>query len=146
MGNQNKFSALNMNTKNTGGNKSGSKNSPMNNSANAKKTVPAKMSKDLKVETATASSKETTASATAGSLLPGHDGEVDANTVKRIIAAHNEYYGNDLIDEVCFFTPLPLLLTLPSTTSLSSSASSSLLIAFSSLFQLFYALFRSLTS
>jgi translation initiation factor 4G len=106
--NINKFSALNVNTKTTGssrGGGGGSKNSPMTTaSGNIKKTVPAKTTKDLKIDTKSSSSSSSSSSSpqtdSSAALLPGHDGEVDAITVKRIIAAFNEYYGNDLIDEL----------------------------------------------
>lgn len=91
MGNQNKFSALNSTSK------SGMKSGGKTVIANAKKTVPAKVGKDLVVDTARSAPAAASAAVT---QLPGHDGEVDANTVKRIIAAHVEYYGNDLIDEI----------------------------------------------
>ena len=55
--NMNKFSALN--TKNRGGGNS-NRQSPMANSSSVKKTVPAKVGKDLKVETVNTTAKEQT--------------------------------------------------------------------------------------
>jgi translation initiation factor 4G len=84
--NNNKFSALN-----------NAKNGTKGVSA-IKKTVPGKIAKEDKSEIKRTESPQPNEESIA--LLPGHDGEVDENTLKRINAAFNEYYGNDMVDEI----------------------------------------------
>lgn len=95
--NVNKFSALNINTRSSGSVRGGSKNTPSNSSSSSssKRSTSSKLQVDT-ASSAAPSPKESPAV----TLLPGHDGEVDANTTRRIIAAHDEYYGNLIEDEI----------------------------------------------
>jgi hypothetical protein len=87
--NVNKFSALHSG-------KQGSKNNP-----SVKKTVPGKVAKsDTDDRKKTESPPPLKDESDDEILLPGHDGNVDDNTLKRINAAFNEYYSNDMIDEI----------------------------------------------
>lgn len=96
--NSNKFSALNINTRQSGagaGKSAGDKNSPAN--SGPKKAAAA--SSKLQVDT-TSSTESPKNSVKSDVLLPGYDGEVDANTTRRIVAAFDEYYGNLIEDEI----------------------------------------------
>lgn len=90
----NKFSALHVSSGTRSSRdspKSQKSSSSSTSSTGAKKS--AKSPRELKVETGVTTKDSS-------DQLPGHDGEVDDHTTKRIIAAFNEYYSNDLVEEL----------------------------------------------